>query len=588
LGAVSVTAAQLAAPQVTEKILILQLQVTNPGDSAASIQTMDVARERLTSLARYKVFTVPKTKICEVLKQSGFPCDGMISEQQASQIARAFSLNNYNTGQLTHANGLYVASIRIFSGASGFASTFTVNGGATPQVLGEAIAQKLNNIVKAAEPARNCEEQRTRSQFDRALAEARKALVIEPNLPAANLCIATIFEVQHGPVDSIVAYDRRALKGDPGNPTAWNQMASKLMQKGDSLGAIDTYDSLLSYNKGDENLRMQLAQLMIQGRRYERAAELLRIGLELNPSNQRMRDLRKRACVEGNLYKCVLEILHQEVEADSTKLRDTTELKQAIANAQAAPDTQDFLWWTTAATKRYPTNAPFLKLLAAALDMAGKTDSAVIILKAVVAANPNDVQSSLLIAKTLVDHAVWDTAQARILGQRTPPDTAGLRRLRDAFASKLDPAWPYLKAGFASPDSGNRFAATLIAYTGGSKLAQAQAWDKGFDWLDPTLQALAPRTPADTVGSRQQIRVLTAFWFSLSSAYSLATPLQQWGGTKKCEGAPQLWDRIQRTKAALQVGGRISPSAAMQAGQFVDRLENYMVQARKAFKCKNY
>jgi len=45
----------------------------------------------------------------------------------------------------------------------------------------------MNNIVKAAEFARNCDEQRARSQYDRALTEARKALVIEPNLPAANL-----------------------------------------------------------------------------------------------------------------------------------------------------------------------------------------------------------------------------------------------------------------------------------------------------------------------------------------------------------------------------------------------------------------
>ena len=53
LAIVATTAqAQLAIQQPTEKIAVLPLSVATPADSAASIQTMDVARSRLEVLAK--------------------------------------------------------------------------------------------------------------------------------------------------------------------------------------------------------------------------------------------------------------------------------------------------------------------------------------------------------------------------------------------------------------------------------------------------------------------------------------------------------------------------------------------------------
>src|SRR2546430_5243290 len=52
-------------------------------------------------------------------------------------------------------------------------------------VCSSDLAQRLNNVVRAAEQARECEEQRKKSQFSKAVDAARKALAIEPNLPAA-------------------------------------------------------------------------------------------------------------------------------------------------------------------------------------------------------------------------------------------------------------------------------------------------------------------------------------------------------------------------------------------------------------------
>ncbi len=588
LGASGGAAAQLAVPssQNLEKLLILPLPVAAAADSSASVAAMNLARERLTQLARYKVFVIPKTKICEALTQSGFPCDGLMSNQQASQLARALTINSYTTGMLTHNGSMLIAQIRVISGAGGFASSFTINGAATPPALGEAIARRMNTIVRAGEYARTCNEQRARNALDRALSEANKALAIEPDLAAAHLCVATIREVQHAPPDSVIAAARRALKGDPGNSEAWNTIATKSMVKGDTATAFEAYDSLLSYNPADANLRKGLAQLMMQQRKYDRAEQLLRLGLELNPSDQQMRDLRKRICIEGGLNWCILDLLAEEVQTDTNKLADTSTLKLGIGAAQQAADTQRFLWWTGAAVKRYPTNAPYQKLRGGAFELGGQIDSAVAHYKLALAITPNDVATSLLIAKTIVDHAVWDTAAAGACQRRN--DTLCLRRMRAPFAAMLETARPHLTPGYASPDTALRLTTAVVGLGGGSKLAQAGAYEPAYPWLDQLLAQLAPLSAADTTGPRHQLRVQGSFWFGLSSALSLGGPYQIMVKEKNCDLAQSLNGRIQRSLQAIDLGGRVAPAVAIQMRNILMQYGAQMPKVKQAFKCRNF
>jgi tetratricopeptide (TPR) repeat protein len=584
LGAAVGAQAQLAVQQPTEKLLVLPLSAS-PMDSAANIATMDAARARLVQLARYKAMVVPKAKICEALQQSGFPCDGLMSDVQAGQLARALGINSYTTGSLERAGGQYIARIHIVSGGSGFAATFSLSG-ATPAVLGEAIAQRMNAIIRAAENARNCNDQRSRNALERALGEATKALQVEPDLAAAHLCVATIREVQHAPVDSIIAASRRALRGDSSNTTAWSTIATKQLMKGDTAGAIQAFRSMLSFNPTDKTLRLALAQQMLQHKAFASADTLLSEGLKYLPGDQQFRDLRKRACIEGGLYACTLGILKEEVTADSTKLADTTTLKLALANAQAAADTQAMLWWARAAVAHYPTSAAWAKQLGGAFQMAGQVDSAVFYYRKALAQDPGDVSTSVLIAKTIVDAAVWDTAPAGACQRRN--DTTCLRQLRTPFIAKIDPARQYLAPGYASPDSGLRLAAAVVGLSGGSKLAQAGAYDPAYTWLDQLLTVLNTRSAADTAGPRHAIRRQASFWFGLSSALSLGTPYQAMVKAKSCDQARVINDRIQRTLQALDLGGSIAPSVAIQMRNILMQYSNQMPRVKAAFKCRNF
>src|SRR5712691_11763290 len=100
-------------------------------------------------------------------------------------------------------------------------------------------SRSVSTTFRAAEQARECDDQRKKSQFAKALDATRKALAIEPNLPAAHICIATVYEAQHMPLDSLLAAYQRAAKGDSLNATAWENIAHVYQQKGDTLKAID-------------------------------------------------------------------------------------------------------------------------------------------------------------------------------------------------------------------------------------------------------------------------------------------------------------------------------------------------------------
>ena len=584
LGVAVGAQAQLAVQQPTEKLLVLPLSAS-PMDFAASIATMDAARARLVQLARYKALVIPKTKICEALTQSGFPCDGLMSDVQAGQLARALGINSYTTGSIERAGGQYFARIHIVAGASGFAATFSLSG-ATPAVLGEAIAQRMFAIIRAAENARNCNDQRSRNSLERALGEAAKALQIEPDLASAHLCVATIREVQHAPVDSIIEASRRALRGDSSNTTAWSTIASKLLVKGDTSGAILAFRSMLSFNPTDKTLRLALAQQMLQHKAFASADTLLSEGLKYLPGDQQFRDLRKRACIEGGLYACTLGILKDEATADSTKLADTTTLKLALANAQAAADTQAMLWWAHAAVAHYPTSAAWAKQLGGAFQMAGKVDSAVFYYQKALAREPGDVATGILIAKTIVDAAVWDTAIAGPCQRRN--DTTCLGRLRAPFIAKVDPARQYLAVGYASPDSGLRLATAVVGLSGGSKLAQAGAYAPAYTWLDQLLTSLTPGSAADTGGARQAIRRQGSFWFGIASTLTLGAPYGIMVKSKSCDQAKTINDRIQRALQALDLGGTIAPSVGIQMRNILMQYATQMPKVKQAFKCRNF
>ena len=573
--------------QPTEKLLILPLTVKSPADSAFSVAVMDVARDKLGQLARYKIQVIPKPKLCEALKASDYPCDVLLDDTQANQLGRFLSVNAYTNGTLERSGGTVTATIRVRDiGSSGLAALFTVSvsNPGTALSVGEAIAQRLNNLVRAAEQARECEDERKKSQFPKALDAARKALAIEPNLPAAQICIATVYEAQHMPLDSLLAAYQRAAKGDSLNATAWENIAHIYQQKGDTLKAIDALIHELAGEPHNTQLRLGIVELLRQQKRYEQAKAILDEGLAKNPNEQRFIESIQRICIEGELYRCALDGFVAQIKNDSSKAADSTFLKAALGAAQQISDTQRLLYFSRTAVAHFSKSAAFWKTLGSAYDLKGQKDSSVWAYKQSLKLDPTDVKASLLVARGIVEGTMYDTAQA----SRFKSDTATLRALRKAFADRVDSAKVYLAPALSSPDSTDRLSAAVFMLTAGSKLAQAGAYDRAYPWLDQLLQLVASRTPADTIGPRQQIRLQASFWYGVSSVASLSGPYSAMIKSKDCAEAKAINDRIARTKEALVFGARVHPPTANTMLQNVSKFEAVMPQVKKQFKCKNF
>jgi tetratricopeptide (TPR) repeat protein len=511
----------------------------------------------------------------------------MLDEQQAQQLARHLQVHAYTVGTLEHHSSALSAHVRVLDiGSSGMAANFVANSGTpgTPQALAESVSQRINAVIKASEHTRDCIQARMHSQFARALAAAQKALATDPNSTGAHLCVASVYETQRMPVDSIITASKRALAGDSLNATAWENIARVYQQKGDTLKAIDAFIHQLRGEPRNIQKRLGIAQLLRQLKQYQQAVDLLDEGLKVVPGDQQMGDLKTRICIEGSLYRCAVKGLTDQLQRDSSLARDSSFLKTGIGAAQQIPDTQALLLFTQAALRHFPNDVSFLKARGAAFELTGMTDSAVATYKLVVARSPNDVAAALLVAKAIVDAAVWDTAAAN----RLKTDTASLARARTAFADRIDAARPYLRPALTASDSTQRLTAAVIMLGGGQKIAQAAAYDRAYPWLDTLLLTVAPRAAADTVGPRFQVRVNASFWWGLSSVLTLRDPFQVMTKSKSCEQAKVINDRLMRTRATLTLGRRVHPPTADQMLGFVAQYEAPMPQVKKAFKCRNF
>ena len=574
--------AQLAAPQApSQRLLVLPFRASAT-DSAGSIALTDAGRDRITALTKNRVMVVSKAKLCEALTASGFPCNGLLDEQQAKQLARFLQVHAYVTGAYVKKGNTLAADVHLIdiasSGMSGAFAFSDANPGTTA-ALAELIAQKVASIVRISEFIRNCNDERKKGQFTRARNEAGKALLTDSNSTGAWLCIATIYEARRMSVDSVIAASRRALKGDSCNGTAWENIARGYQQKGDTAQMVDAFISQLCVEPRNVQKYLGIAQLLRHEKNFDRAVEVLDQGLQNVPNDPQLLDLKLTICNEAGNYGCSSRVFLIKFQNDTTLAADTGFLKPAIGAAQQATDTVALDVFTAAAVLHFPSNASFKRARSASYQMRAKPDSSLVVLIAALKIEPNDVPTSLQIAQAMVDRAVYDTAKA---------DTATLNRRRAAFAMKLDSVKPYLRPGLASRDSMQRLAASVIMLTASSKLAQAAAYTAAYPWLDTLLQVVAPRSPADTIGPKHQIRVNASFWYGLSSVLTLNGPFQEMRtakGNERCPKARAVYDRTTRTRQALQLGRRVHPPTADQMLGFVAQYEKAKPSVQAAFKC---
>ncbi|HTI06420.1 MAG TPA: hypothetical protein VL549_14010, partial [Gemmatimonadales bacterium] len=298
--------AQLAVQQPTERFLVLPFQAA-AADSAASIALADAVRERLGQIAKSKVQVIPKAKLCEALKQSGFPCDGLLTDEQARQLARFLQVHSFLTGDFHKSGAELSADVRMVDiASSGMAASYRSTNGnpGTTAALAEAIAQRAYVVIRASDNIRECYTQRQGGQFARARQAAQKALVQDSNSVSAWLCIATVYEAQRMPIDSVIKASQQALRGDSCNGTAWENIARGYQQKGDTANMLDSFIHQLCGEPRNVAKRLGIAQLLRQLKKFDKAVEVLDAGLKpgITPGDPQLLDLKLTICTEAGNF----------------------------------------------------------------------------------------------------------------------------------------------------------------------------------------------------------------------------------------------------------------------------------------------
>ncbi len=593
VGVATTAVAQLAAPQQpSERLLILPLMWGTSADSAGVITLSDAVRDRVTQLVKNKVLVVTKAKLCEALLQSGFGCNGLLDDQQARQLARFLQVHAYVTGAYSKSGANLGADVQMIDiASSGIAGRFTATNGnpGTAAALAEIIAQRIATTVRLSEGVRSCNDERKKGRFAQARAEAQKALVTDPNSTGAYLCIATIFEAQRAPVDSVIAAAKLALKGDSCNGTAWEKIASGYQQKSDSVQAAEAYISQLCGEPRNTQKRLGIAQLLRQMKKSARAVDVVNDGLKITPGDPQLLDMKLTICTEASNFKCALEVWVAKADHDTALFGDTTFLKPALGAAQQVADTQVLLRITQGAYRHFPNNPVYIRARAGAFELAGQADSALAYYKKALAIEPNDVNTSLLIGKAIVDRAAYDTTLARELQARK--DTVALKALQGHFADRIDSARTYLNAGVASRDSSIQLNAAAIMRSAGEKLVRAGAGERAVPWLDKTLELTGfdRATPTDTVGGKAAIRRNAAFWYGLASVGTLSRDFSVMAKSKKCDQAKVFKDRLDRVKRALQMGRSVHPPTVDNLVlNVLTKFDQPMESVKRAYKCRNF
>jgi len=564
---------QLARRTSTETILVLNPIPVDGADSAYAVALADGLRDRLTLKYRFRLTIVATEQYCTVLEASGYKCTQPLAPAEAPPLARLFSASGYIVPWLRPQGDSILLTMRMVdvarSGLAGW-ERLTAPAGTPADEFARAVAEQLDNRVRAAEFSRECEERRERNDVKGAGARADKAFELFPNHPSAAACMALAHEVARNPVDSIIVALRRSVAGDSLNKGAWRDLSRRLVEKGDTVGAVDAAVHQLKADPTDGVLRAQVAGALIAQGKFVEAAGLLDEGLATNPADLALLVLKERACVEGAQWSCALEAMAGRFEVDTALTSDSLFYTGAFAAAQEAGDTTAMLKWSQRAVEKFPQSVPLWRARAAALKAANNRDAALEAYDRILALDSTQAASALAAAQYLLDSTL-------VVDTLAPLDTARLlkgERLLDLVASR------------AQGDTATLLNVAFLLYNPAFKIAQMA--NRGGGRLMPHLP-LSARFLEKTLQHdlRGQLRVPASFFLGLALFFQIGPMDKELRESKSCELMNRELAITRRAREVLTVGRSVAPGT-------VDQLMTYVGQYLKAqetypqfFKCSS-
>lgn len=382
--------------QTLPRLLVATPYPANTSDSAAAIRVGDGMRRRLEDVAGKTFNVIPRDRMNEALLQYAYPADAVLPTTVARTLATQLQARFIVSSSLARSEaGRYALQVRAvgLNDKAGFTTTLQQIANQSLEDLGKASAEALGPAFKALDDAKDCWDKQVTKPED-AIESARKALRIQANHGLAEYCLGEIAQAQAKPQDAIIGHYKNATIGDPQSLEAWSQLAMEYQKRNDSLATVKAFQEMLRVAPTNQPLREQAFKLFLNYGQPGAAKEVAEEGLELDPSNADLWDLKSNACLYLEDFNCAVDALEQVFEVDSAKADSLFYFKIGIAASQR-PDTARLLKWARRGAQKYPYHAQILGNLVTAYAYAGPPDSTLSAVRRLMAVDSTDLRPAL-------------------------------------------------------------------------------------------------------------------------------------------------------------------------------------------------
>lgn len=535
--------------QNNPRLLVANPYPANSSDSAAAIAVGDGLRREIDDVAGKWFNTITREQMNDALLQYAYPPDAVLPSNVARTLASQLQARFLVVGTLARGEaGRYTLQVRAIgmNDKAGVTASFTQAPGQSLEDLGKRAASDLEDAFKALEDAKKCWDQQITKPQD-ARGAAQKALRTYPNHGLAEYCLGEIAQAQSAPADTVMSHYAAATEGDAQSLEAWSQLAILYQQAQDSANTIRVFQEMLRVSPTNQPLREQAFRLFLQYGRANAAREVAEQGLEIDPTNADLWDLKSNACLFLEDFPCAVDALEQVFAVDTARADSAFYNKIAVAAGQQ-PDTVRLLKWARIGATKYPDNVILAGHLVRAYSIAGPTDSAVAAVHRLMAMDSTDLRPALRTIQTLA--------------------TEG--RLRDAM-----PLGEYVER-LGDADAKQNYA--VILTQGALPMLQEEGQDlEGAAEIARKAVGLAPP------GGR--VAVFANYVLGLATALQIPKRDQPIMDGKSCELAQGSQVLLEEAAAALTAGQSARPDAVAQYMQLVDGYRPRVESQIKAF-CK--
>jgi len=544
-----------------ERVLVLPPVPLNGTDPAAAVEFADQLRDRMDGKFGLRLRIIPSETICEALEASGFDCSTIIPPENANALARFLQATGYVVGWISQSDSVRLQLRMVDAAGSGLAgwATFAAAADRDLGAFARDVSNGLEDHVRGAQYARECNQRRERSDFDGARDRARRAYERVPDHPTASMCLALVHESeQHA--DSIIGALESAVRGDSLNNRAWQMLGRRYLSAGDTAAGVNAFIMQLNADPNNMELRHAMAGARMQEGRYADALDLLQYALDRNPLDVPTLQLKARACVDGELWACALEALSAEYEVDSSLIGDTVFYAKVFGASQALSDTANMLRWSQEGVEQVPTSVALWRARAAALKEASQREEALEAYAKILELDSTAVFSALAAVQLLLDSTL-------VIDSMVPVDTARL-----AVADTL----LQLVVSQRS-DTATLMNVAAMYFNPGARLVQQRIrYPIASAWLQHAVD----------YDLRGQISTQASFFLGLALFFQIADLDLLVREAEDCDMVDVEIEMIQRAKEAMTIGSEISPDAASQILGYITQYEGTVLTYKPVFGCQ--